>query len=83
MKIRGDLKPNPLMPTTIDLTKQAPRSPRVRHRSYSILPRMLDTCRATLANASGEYHYTGRLDVWFTEFTGIDAEALKQELATC
>jgi len=69
------------MATTIDLTKQAPRSPRVQLGGYAILPRMLDKGRATLAGANGEYHYNCPLDQRFTEFTGIDAEALKQQLA--
>ncbi len=74
-------KPNPSMATTIDLKKQAPRSPRVRLGGYAILPRMLDKGRATLAGANGEYHYNCPLDQGFTEFAGVDAEALKQELA--
>jgi hypothetical protein len=43
---------------------------------------MLDKGRAALANANGEYHYNCPLDQRFTEFTGVDADALKQELAT-
>lgn len=69
------------MATTIDLRKQAPRSPRVRLGGYAILPRMLDKGRATLAGANGEYHYNCPLDQRFTEFSGIDAEALKEQLA--
>lgn len=69
------------MATTIDLKKQAPRSPRVRLGGYAILPRMLDKGRATLANANGEYHYNCPLDQQFTEFAGVDAEALQKELA--
>ena len=70
------------MATTIDLKKQAPRSPRVRLGGSAILPRMLDKGRATLAGANGEYHYNCPLDQQFTEFAGIDAEALQQQLAT-
>lgn len=69
------------MATTIDLRKQAPRSPRVRLGGYAILPRMLDKGRASLTDANGEYHYNCPLDQHFTEFTGIDADALKQQLA--
>lgn len=69
------------MAATTDLTKQAPRSPRVRLGGYAILPRMLDKGRATIAGANGEYHYNCPLDQRFTEFAGIDAEALKQQLA--
>ncbi len=65
-----------------DLTKQPPRSPRVRLGGYATLPRMLDKGRATLAGKNGEYNYACPLDLRFLEFTGIDPEALKKELAT-
>ena len=80
---RDALEPKPIsiMATTIDLKKQAPRSPRVRLGGYAILPRMLDKGRATLANANGEYHYNCPLYQQFTEFAGVDAEALQKELA--
>jgi hypothetical protein len=64
-----------------DLTKQPPRSPRVRLGGYVILPRMLDKCRALLAGKNGEYHYACPLDQRFLDFTGIDPEALKQQVA--
>ena len=71
------------MPThTPDLTKQAPRSPRVRLGGYAILPRCLDKGRATLTGKNGEYHYACPLDQRFLDFAGIDPEALKKELAT-
>ena len=65
-----------------DLTKQPPRSPRVRLGGYAILPRMLDKGRATIAGKNGEYHYACPVDQRFISFVGIDAEALKKELAT-
>ena len=65
-----------------DLTKQAPRSPRVRLGGYVTVPRMLDKGRATLAGKNGEYHYACPMDQRFLEFAGIDPEALKKELAT-
>src|SRR5258708_1047312 len=64
-----------------DLTKQPPRSARVRLGGYVILPRLLDKGRATLAGKNGEYKYACPLDERFLEFAGIDAEALKKELA--
>ena len=67
---------------TPDLTKQPPRSPRVRLGGYATLPRMLDKCRAEIAGKNGEYHYNCPLDQVFLEFAGIDAEALKKEIAT-
>jgi len=64
-----------------DLTKQPPRSHRVRLGGYVSLPRMLDKGRATLAGKNGEYNYACPLDQRWLDFTSIDAEALKQELA--
>ena len=42
---------------------------------------MLDKGRATLAGQNGEYHYNCPLDQRLLEFLGIDAEALKPQLA--
>ena len=64
-----------------DLTKNPPRSPRVRLGGYAILPRMLDKGRATVAGKHGEYHYACPLDGRFLEFVGINPQALKKELA--
>ncbi|MEK7675303.1 MAG: DUF5069 domain-containing protein [Verrucomicrobiota bacterium] len=64
-----------------DLTQRPPRSPRVRLGSYVILPRMLDKGRATIAGKNGEYCYNCPLDQHFLTFAGINAEALKAELA--
>ena len=65
---------------TPDLTKQPPRSARVRLGGYVILPRMLDKGRATLAGNNGEYNYACPLDQRFLEFAGLDPKALKKEL---
>ena len=67
--------------TSPDLSKQPPRSARVRLGGYVILPRMLDKGRATVTGKNGEYHYNCPLDQQFLNFVGIDAEALKAELA--
>lgn len=66
---------------TPDLTKQAPRSPRVRLGGYVVLPRILDKGRAILAGKNGEYLYACLLDQRWLEFTGIDPKALKKQLA--
>jgi hypothetical protein len=65
-----------------DLTKNPPRSPRVRLGGYTILPRMIDKGRATIAGKHGEYKYACPLDERFLEFAGIDPGALKKQLAT-
>lgn len=64
-----------------DLTKQPPRSPRVRLGGYVLLPRMLDKGRATIAGKNGEYKFACPLDQRFLDFAGIDAKALKTQLA--
>ena len=65
-----------------DLTQRPPRSPRARLGGFALLPRMLDKGRATLAGRNGEYKYDCPLDENVTGFLGIDADALKAELAT-
>ena len=65
-----------------DLTKQAPRSPRIRLGGYVILPRCLDKGRASLKGKSGEYHFDCPLDKRFLDFVGIKAVALKKQLAS-
>jgi hypothetical protein len=68
---------------TIDLTQRPPRSPRVTLGGYVLLPRVLDKCRATIAGKNGEYRFgSQRMDRHFLNFTGIDEEALKTEVAT-
>ena len=64
-----------------DLTQRPPRSARTRVGGYAILARMLDKGRATIAGKNGEYHFNCPLDQHFVNFAGIDAEALKVELA--
>ena len=66
---------------TPDLTKQPPRSPRVRLGGFALLPRMLDKCRATIAGKQGENHYNCPNDQLFLDFAGVDPEALKREVA--
>ena len=64
-----------------DLTLHPPRSARVRLGGYVILPRMLDKGRAALAGKNGEYDYACPMDQRFLQFVGVDADALKQQLA--
>lgn len=66
---------------TPDLTKQPPRSARVRLGGYVILPRCLDKGRASLAGKNGEYKYACPLDERFLDFVGIDPKALKKQIA--
>lgn len=63
-----------------DLTQRPPRSPRVRLGGYTILPRLLDKARATLAGTSGDYIYNNPNDHHFFRFTGITAAALLDQV---
>lgn len=65
-----------------DLTQRPPRSPRVRLGGFVLLPRILDKCRATVVGKNGEYNYACPMDQHFFAFTGIDPEALKQQVAS-
>src|SRR5437667_3412007 len=67
-------------PAAPDLTRRPPRSPRSRLGGYSLLPRMLDKGRATLAGTKGEYHFNCPLDQRFLSFVGIDPKKLLVEL---
>lgn len=64
-----------------DLTKRPPRSPRVKLGGFVILPRMLDKGRATVAGTQGEYSYGCPTDQRFLDFVGIEAAALRDQIA--
>jgi hypothetical protein len=66
----------------MDLTQRPPRSPRVCLGGYAALPRMLDKGRAALVGKNGEYNFDCPLDQRVLGFLGIEAEALKAQLAT-
>lgn len=57
-----------------DLTQRPPRSPRVRLGGFTILPRVLDKARATLASTPGEYKFNNPLDNVLFAFAGVSAE---------
>src|SRR5271155_1992342 len=54
-----------------DLTKEAPRSPRVRIGGYALLARMADKGRATINGTAGEYHFDCPLDNMLFRFKGV------------
>ena len=69
------------MSNITDLTQRPPRSTRTRLGGYALLPRMLDKGRAEIAGKSGEYHFNCPLDQRILEFLGIEADALRAQLA--
>lgn len=70
------------MHQTKNLTKEPPRSPRVRVGGYAILARLADKGRATLAGMQGEYHFDCPLDKMLLGFKGVSAQEVKQLLAS-
>lgn len=66
-----------------DLTRRAPRSPRVRLGGFAHLPRLIDKARATAAATAGDYVFgsDSLLDLEFFRFTGISAEAFLRQAA--
>jgi hypothetical protein len=65
-----------------DLTLRPPRSERCRLGGYALLPRMLDKGRATIAGINGEYNYNSPHDQHILNYLGLDAAALREQLAT-
>ena len=60
-----------------DLTKEAPRSPRVRTNGYALLARMADKGRATINGTAGEYHFDCPLDNMLFGFKGVTGAEVK------
>jgi hypothetical protein len=69
---------------TPDLTCHAPRSPYVAlSREFpAVAARLLDKCRAELLGRNGDYHYDCPMDRQFLTATGLEAEALREFVAT-
>jgi hypothetical protein len=63
-----------------DLTKEAPRSPRIRVEGYAILGRTIDKCRALVAGNIGEYHFDCPLDNMLFGFKGVKGDDFKAQI---
>jgi hypothetical protein len=63
-----------------DLTKEPPRSPRIRVGGYSILGRTIDKARALVAGNVGEYHFNCPLDNMLFGFKGVDGKDFKAQI---
>jgi len=70
------------LPSTPDLTKKAPRSPRVRIGGYVILARTTDKCRASLQGNLGDYHFDCPLDNILFGFKGVTGDQFKEQVAS-
>ena len=65
-----------------DLTKEPPRSPKVKIGGYAILGRTIDKCRALLWGNIGEYHFDCPLDNMLFGFKGIRGDDFKAFVET-
>src|ERR1700757_668404 len=63
-----------------DLTKEAPRSPRIRVGGYAILGRTIDKCRALVAGNIWEYHFDCPLDNMLFGFKGVKGADFKAQI---
>lgn len=63
-----------------DLTKESPRSPRIRVGGYAILGRTIDKCRALVAGNIGEYHFDCPLDNTLFGFKGVKGADFKGQI---
>src|SRR5467141_650981 len=63
-----------------DLTKEAPRSPRIRVGGYAILGRTIDKCRALVAGNIGVYHFDCPLDNMLFGFKGVTGDDFKAQI---
>ncbi len=65
-----------------DLRKEEPRSPDEELAGFPLAARCLDKCRATLVGWQGDYTYACPMDRQFLDNAGIDADELKEFVAT-
>jgi hypothetical protein len=63
-----------------DLTRESPRSPRIRVGGYAILGRTIDKCRALVAGNIGEYHFDCPLDNMLFGFKGVKGYDFKVQV---
>jgi hypothetical protein len=63
-----------------DLTKEAPRSPRLLVGGYAILGRTIDKCRALVVGNIGEYHFDCPLDNTLFGFKGVRGDDFKAQI---
>jgi hypothetical protein len=63
-----------------DLTRESPRSPRIRVSGYAILGRTIDKCRALVGGNIGEYHFDCPLDNMLFGFKGVKGDEFKAQI---
>jgi hypothetical protein len=77
------VNPEKLRALALDLNRTAPRSPRAALGNFpAVAARLIDKCRAELVSRSGAYHYNCPMDRKFFAACGLDAEALREFIAS-
>lgn len=64
----------PLLHDAKDLSKIAPRSPKMRLGGYALMARMIDKGRATIAGSAGEYKFACPVDSMLFTFKGVERD---------
>lgn len=65
-----------------DLTREPPRSPRLRLGGYVIMARMIDKGRAAISGTAGEYNFDCPVDSSLFEFKGVKGDEVRQVIAS-
>src|SRR5256714_9096344 len=63
-----------------DLTREAPRSPRIRVGGYAILGRTLDKCPGLVGGNIGEYHFDCPLGNMLFGFKGVKGDEFQAQI---
>lgn len=71
---------SPLLKDARDLSREAPRSPKLHLGGYAIMARMIDKGRATIAGTAGEYHFACPVDTLLFDFKGVKSHDVRELL---
>lgn len=70
------------LPKAKNLSREAPRSPRVRLGGYAIMARMIDKGRAVINGSAGEFHFDCPVDNLLFGFKQVKGGDVRQVLAS-
>ena len=65
-----------------DLSKEPPRSPRVRIAGFALLARAIDKCRAHLAGTVGEYSHGCPVDMILLDAKRVELGDFREKVAS-
>ena len=81
---QGVINTEKLRALALDLNRSAPRSPYIAlgEEFPAVAARLVDKCRAELLGRAGSYHYNCPMDRRFFGAAGLEAEPLREFIAT-